>query len=58
MEGGTQLTIINKKYHRDPEACSREMGVKPCSGHTLIELLEVCDQQALAEKIQEALTNT
>ena len=33
-------------------------GVKPCSWHTLIELLEVCDQQTLAEEIQEALTNT
>ena len=63
---GAQLAIIDKKYLRDPEACCRAMfqhwlegnGVKPCSWNTLIELLEECDQEALAKEIQEALTNS
>ena len=53
---GAQLAIIDKKHRSDPEACCRAMfqhwlegnGVKPCSWHTLTELLEECDQQALA----------
>ena len=61
---GAQLKIIDKKYHSDPEACCQAMfqhwlegnGVKPCSWHTLTELLEDCGQQVLAEEIQQALT--
>ena len=62
-ESGTQLDIIDSKYHSDPEACCQAMfqywvkgnGVRPCSWNTLIELLEDCDQQGLAKDIQDGL---
>ena len=64
-ECGSQLDIIEQKCHGDPEACCQEMfqywlkgnGVKPCSWRRLIELLEDCDQQALSEEIQEAISS-
>ena len=63
-ESGTQLDIIKKKHPSDPEACCRVMfqhwlkgnGVRPSSWRTLIELLEDCAQQVLAQEIQDALT--
>ena len=62
-EAGTQLDIIEKAHPVDPVACCQAMfqhwvkgnGVRPCSWNTLIELLEDCDQQALAKEIQEVL---
>ena len=63
-ESGTQLDIIRGKYHGDPEDCCEAMfqhwlkgnGLKPCSWHTLIQVLEDCEEQALAQEIQHALT--
>ena len=62
-EAGAQLDIIDSKHRGDPEACCQAMfqywvkgnGVTPCSWNTLIELLDDCDQQALAKEIQDAL---
>ena len=61
---GAKIESIEKKYRGDPEDCCRAMfqhwlsgnGVRPCSWGTLIELLEDCDQQALLEEIQSALS--
>ena len=62
-ETGTQLDVIEKAHPMDPVGCCQAMfqhwvkgnGVRPCSWNTLIELLDDCDQQALAKEIQEAL---
>jgi hypothetical protein len=62
-EAGSQLDIIDSKHRGDPEACCQAIfqhwlkgnGVRPCSWNKLVELLDDCDQQALAEEIQEAL---
>ena len=62
-KAGTQLDIIEKAHPMDPIGCCQAMfqhwvkgnGVRPCSWNTLIELLDDCDQQALAKEIQEAL---
>ena len=62
-EAGTKLDIIDSKHRGNPEACCQAMfqhwvkgnGVTPCSWNTLIELLDDCDQQALAKEIQDAL---
>ena len=61
---GAKIESINQKYRGDPEDCCCAMfqhwlsgnGVRPCSWGTLIELLEDCDQQALLEEIQSALS--
>ena len=61
---GAEIETIKQKYHGDPKECCRAMfqhwlngnGVRPCSWGTLIELLEDCDQQALVEEIQSALS--
>ena len=58
---GTQLRIIEKHYHNDPEECCRAMfqywltgnGVKR-SWSTLIELLKDCDEDLLAKDIEAA----
>ena len=65
-ERGTQLDTIEKTHPTDPKTCCQAMfqhwmngnGVKPCSWRTLIELLQDCDQQALAEEIQDGLAST
>ena len=61
---GAEIESIDQKYRGDPKDCCRAMfqhwlsgnGVRPCSWGTLIELLEDCDQQALLEEIQSALS--
>ena len=63
---GSQLDTIEKAHPTDPKACCQAMfqhwvngnGMRPCSWRTLIELLEDCDQQELAQEIQDALTST
>ena len=63
-DSGTQLDIIDTKHHGDPEACCEAMfqhwlkgnGVKPCSWRKLIELIDDCDQEVLAQDIQSALS--
>ena len=59
-ETGLQLDIIREKYPRDPELCCREMfqywlkgnGVKPQTWCKLIELIDDCDQEVLAEELK------
>lgn len=61
---GTQLEIIAKQHPMDPEACCLAVfqhwmkgnGVKPCSWRKLIELIDDCGQEVLAEEIQAALS--
>jgi hypothetical protein len=61
---GAEIESIEQKYRGDPKDCCRAMfqhwlngnGKRPCSWGTLIELLEDCDQQALLEEIQAALS--
>ena len=61
---GAEIEMIDQKYRGDPKECCRAMfqlwlsgyGVRPCSWGTLIELLEDCEQEALAEEIQSALS--
>ena len=56
-EFGSKLDTIKAKNNNDPEECCREMfqhwlkgsGVRPCSWRKLIELLEDCDFEVLAE---------
>ena len=63
-ECGSKLDLIGTKYPNDPEACCREMfkhwlngnGVKPCSWRKLIELLENCDFDVLAEQVNSIFT--
>ena len=58
-ELGSKLETIKTKNRDDPEACCREMfqlwlkgnGVRPCSWRKLIELLEDCDFEVLAEQV-------
>ena len=62
-ESGTELDIIEKTHPTNPVACCQAIfqhwvkgnGVRPCSWNTLVELLDDCDQQALAKEIQDAL---
>ena len=62
-EFGAKLDAIKTK-NNDPEVCCREMfqhwlkgnGVKPCSWRKLIELLEDCDFDALAEQVNFIFT--
>ena len=61
---GAEIETIEQKYRGDPKDCCRAMfqhwlngnGIRPCSWGTLIELLEDCDQEALIEEIQSALS--
>ena len=61
---GDEIGMIERKYRDDPKECCRAMfqhwlngnGVRPCTWGTLIELLEDCDQEALMEDIQSALS--
>ena len=63
-ECGLKLESIKTKNLNDPEACCREMfqhwlkgsGVRPCSWRKLIELLEDCDFDALAEQVESVFT--
>ena len=58
-ERGSKLESIKTKNLNDPEECCREMfqhwlngnGVGPCSWRKLIELLDDCDFEALAEQV-------
>ena len=63
-EFGAKLDAIKTKNQSDPEACCREMfqhwlkgnGIRPCSWCKLIELLEDCDFDALAEQVESVFT--
>ena len=63
-EFGAKLDAIKTKNNSDPEECCREMfqlwlkgsGVRPCSWRKLIELLEDCDFEVLAEQVNSAFS--
>ena len=63
-ESGQQLEDIRCHYSDDSEACCRATlqhwlkgnGVQPCSWRKLIEVLEDCDFEVLAEEIRDALS--
>ena len=63
-EFGAKLDEIKTKNLYDPEECCREMfqhwlkgnGVKPCSWRKLIEVLEDCDFDMLAEEVNSVFT--
>ena len=65
-KNGTELATIDSKHHGDPKECCRAIfqhwvngnGVKPCSWRKLIELIDDCDQETLAEEIQTALSSS
>ena len=65
-ETGTQLDIIDKNHPLDAGACCQAIfqhwvkgnGVRPCSWRKLIEMIDDCDQEALAEEIQTALSSS
>ena len=61
-ETGTELDNIEKAHSTDKARCKamfqhwlKGNGVRPCSWRKLIQLLEDCDQESLAEEIQDAL---
>ena len=59
---GAKLELIKTAHPNDPVACCRAMfqhwlegnGVKPCSWRKLIEVLEDCDLEVLAEEVEAA----
>ena len=61
---GTELDIIDNKYHGDPEACCRAMfqywlngnGRGPHTWCTLVELIKDCNMKVLAEEIEHLHT--
>ena len=63
-EFGAKLDVIKTKNNNDPDACCREMfqhwlkggGIRPCSWRKLIELLEDCDFEVLAEQVNAMFT--
>ena len=63
-ESGSELDLIKTKYPNDPEACCRCMfqhwlkgnGVRPCSWNKLIELMENCDLEVLADEVRAMLS--
>ena len=63
-EFGSKLDAIETKNNKDPEKGCREMfqywlkgnGVRPCSWCKLIELLEDCDFEVLAEQVNSAFS--
>ena len=65
-ESGTELATIERTHHGDPKECCRAVfqhwvngnGVRPCSWNKLIELINDCDQEVLAEEIQTALSQS
>ena len=62
--GGTELATIDSRHRGDPKECCRAVfqhwvngnGVKPHSWRKLIELINDCDQEVLAQEIQSALS--
>ena len=64
-KSGSKLELIKAEHPNNPVACCRAMfqhwingnGITPCSWRMLIELLEDCNQQVLAEEIQSALSS-
>ena len=61
-KAGTELDSIEKAHPTDKARCKamfqhwlKGNGVRPCSWRKLIQLLEDCDQDLLAEEIQDAL---
>ena len=65
-ESGIELATIDSKHCGDPKECCRAVfqhwvngtGVRPCSWRKLIELIDDCDQEALAKEIQTALSSS
>ena len=63
-KNGKKLKEIEDKYPGDPKACCRSMfqhwidgnGVQPCSWRQLIEILDDCEFEELAEEIQAGCT--
>ena len=63
-EYGGKLDLIRASNPADLEACCREMfqhwlkgnGVRPCSWRKLIELLEDCDFEVLADQVNAVFT--
>ena len=61
---GIKLGLIKATHPTDLIACCREMfqhwlnghGVRPCSWHKLIELLEDCDLAELAKEVHSAFS--
>ena len=57
---GTELAIIDKKHHGDPESCCQAMfqcwlngsGRGPHTWRTLIELIKDCDMEVLAIEVE------
>lgn len=64
-EFGTKLDAIKAKHSNDPESCCREMfqhwlrgnGIRPCSWRKLIELLQDCDFEHLADQVKSVFTS-
>ena len=64
-DNGTEISVIEKMHRGDPDECCTAMfhywlegnGVKPHSWRKLIELIDDCDQQELADEIQDALSS-
>ena len=64
-QSGTELGNIEEAHSTDKARCKAMFqhwlngnGVRPCSWRKLIQLLEDCDQEALAKEIQDVLTST
>jgi hypothetical protein len=63
-EFGAKLEVIKTKNLNDPEECCCDMfqywlngnGARPCSWRKLIELLEDCDFEVLAQRVNSVFT--
>ena len=63
---GTELDIIDKRHHSDPELCCQAMfqhwlkgnGKEPHTWRNLIELIDDCDHEVLAKEIETALVSS
>lgn len=63
-DSGSEVDIIDLKHRGDPKDCCRAIfqhwvngnGVEPHSWYKLIELIQDCEQEALADEIQAMLS--